>query len=77
MITDPDFFHAWETEQAGRDSLSFEQKRQLVEAMYQLARKFGHFTEEDMLEGLDATVAMAEYMSANVRAPAQSHRPRT
>ncbi len=77
MITNPGLLDAWEAEEQAADRLSFEQKRHLVEAMYQLARQHGHFTSRDMLEGLEATLAMASYMSANVRPPAESGRPRT
>ncbi len=76
MITNPDLLADWEAQQQASDNLTFEQKRRLVEAMYQLARQQGHFTSEDMLEGLEATLAMATYMSANVRPPAELDRPR-
>ena len=76
MITDPSLLASWEAEEQAADSLTFEQKRRLLEAMYQLARQFGHFTSGDILEGLESTVAMASYMNANVRPPAEFDRPR-
>ena len=77
MIKDPGLLASWEAEEQAADSLTFEQKRRLVEGMYQLARQFGHFTSSDMLEGLEATLTMASQMSANVRPPAELDRPRS
>jgi len=77
MITDPGILASWESEEQAADSLTFEQKRRLVEGMYQLARQFGHFTVSDMLEGLDSTLTMASHMSANVRPPSELDRPRS
>ena len=66
MITDPGYLASWEAEEQAADALTFDQKRGLVEGMYQLARQFGHFTSRDVLGGLESTLTMASQMSANV-----------
>jgi hypothetical protein len=45
--------------------------------MYQHARRFGHFDGRDMLEGIETTIGMATYMSADVRPASDRNRPRT
>ncbi|HEX9022424.1 MAG TPA: hypothetical protein VF799_01150 [Geobacteraceae bacterium] len=75
MITNRALLAAWEAQEQAADTLSFEQKRRLVEAMYQLARHMGHFTDKDVLEGLDTRVTLATYVNAHVRQPAVIHRP--
>ena len=76
MITDSAFLAAWEAQEQAADTLSFEQKRRLVEAMYQLARQMGHFTEKDLLEGLETRLTIATYLNAHVRPAAGNNRPR-
>jgi len=76
MITDADLLASWEAHQQAVDPLTFEQKRRLVESMYQLARLHGHFRSADLLEGLNSTLAMASYMNANVRPPSEFDRSR-
>ncbi len=66
MIINPTLLAAWEAQEQAADTLSFEQKRRLVEAMYQLARHLGHFTDKDMLEGLETKLKMATYLNAHV-----------
>ncbi len=66
MITNPILLATWKAQEEAADTLSFEQKRRLVEAMYQLARHLGHFTDKDMLEGLETKLKLATYLNAHV-----------
>jgi hypothetical protein len=77
MVTNPAVLAAWEAQDQANDTLTFDQKRRLLGAMYQHARRFGHFDGRDMLEGIETTIGMATYMSADVRPASDRNRPRT
>ncbi len=45
--------------------LTFEQKLHLMESMYELARRFGYFTRERILEGIEDDIEIARILNAN------------
>ncbi|MGD0337333.1 MAG: hypothetical protein ABSB78_00945 [Bacteroidota bacterium] len=46
--------------------LTLEQKFELLESMYQLARQFGHFTSERLLDGIEHDIELTRILNANV-----------
>ena len=44
--------------------LSLEKKFELMDSMYRLARQFGHFTKERILEGIENDIELARILNA-------------
>ena len=49
--------------------LSLEEKFAILNALYEEARLFGHFRQDDLLLGLDDDVRLAAMLNANVSDP--------
>jgi hypothetical protein len=66
MIKDAPYLdQAKRTSLAGQN-LSLDRKFDILNALYEEARLFGHFQESDILAGLDHVVRLAAILNANV-----------
>lgn len=66
MQKDPEAFEEFEREFVKQHPLTLEQKYALLDAMYDLAVQFGHFTENNILDGIEQDIALAKALNANV-----------
>ena len=69
VIKNPSFYAAFKARTLARQPLSLDQKYEILEALYQEARRLGSFGKHDMLLGLDADVRLAATLNANVSSP--------
>jgi hypothetical protein len=74
MITNPERLAAFEAASRAKDKLSLDQKYAILEALYQEARSMGHFTQEDILEGIEVDIRIAAALNANVPIPPRKDR---
>jgi hypothetical protein len=51
--------------------LTLEQKFEILESMYLLARQFGHFTPGTLLDGIEQDIELARILNANVSVAAR------
>jgi len=59
MITNPQILEAFEREVQRSENLTFAQKLALLESMYELARRFGHFRSDRILDRIDHKIRVA------------------
>ncbi len=53
--------------------LTLDQKFELLESMYQMAKLFGHFTFERLLDGIEHDIELTRILNANITvAPLQN-----
>lgn len=71
MITGHKEIEKFEKEFSIKDPLTLDQKFILLELLYNQARQFGHFTELDLLDGLDDDVELARKLNINVSIPSR------
>ena len=66
MITDHKEIEKFEKEFNAKDPLTLDQKFCLLDSLYAQARQLGHFTDRDLLDGLDDDVEFARKLNINV-----------
>lgn len=71
MITDISVIQEFEKEFGKSDQMSLEQKFALMESLYEHARRLGHFSDEDLLEGLDDDIDLARKLNTHVPIPSR------
>lgn len=71
MITDYKEVEKFEKEFGMKEPLTLDQKFTLLESLYKQARQLGHFTEQDLLDGLDDDVELARKLNINVSIPSR------
>jgi hypothetical protein len=74
MITNPERVAAFEAASRAKDNLSLAQKYAILESLYQEARIMGHFTENDILEGIEVDIRLAAVLNGNVPVPPRKDR---
>jgi hypothetical protein len=74
MITNPERLAAFEAASRAKDNLSLDQKYAILESLYQEARSMGHFTQKDILEGIEVDIRIAAALNANVPIPPRKDR---
>ena len=50
-------------------NLTVKQRFAILEGLYALARRFGHFKQEDILKGIENDIWLAKALNADVRVP--------
>ncbi len=71
MITDHKEVEKFEKEFGIKEPLTLSQKFALLDSLYNQARQLGHFTEQDLLDGLDDDVELARKLNINVSIPSR------
>lgn len=66
MVTNSHILEAFEREFQRSEILSLSEKYALLDGMYDLALRLGHFTPERALEGLDETIQFAKALNSLV-----------
>jgi hypothetical protein len=66
MITDSKLILKFEKEFSAKDLLSLDQKFNIIESLYRQSCSFGHFTNADLLDGLEVDVELARKLNINV-----------
>ncbi len=56
------FIHDFER----KHPMNLEQKFNLYDSMYDLAKQFGHFTPEKIMDGIDNVIMLAKRLNKNV-----------
>jgi hypothetical protein len=74
VITDPKRLSAFEAASRAKDNLSLAQKYAILEGLYQEARSMGHFTQDDILEGIHGDIRLAALLNGNVPIPPRKDR---
>jgi hypothetical protein len=69
MITNPTLYATAKARALAEEPLTLEDKYRILEALYQEARRLGHFREADLLVGLDDVIRLAAALNANVSRP--------
>jgi hypothetical protein len=69
VITDPATYSASKARALAAESLSLEAKFNILEALYDEARRLGSFGEHDLLLGLEDDIRLAALLNANVSNP--------
>ncbi len=71
MIKDPAYLERMKRTWLAGENLSLDQKFEIMNALYEEARMFGHFQGRDILAGLDHVVRIAAILNANVSNPSR------
>lgn len=71
MITDHKEVEKFEKDFGIKEALTLSQKFTLLESLYNQARQLGHFTDRDLLDGLDDDVELARKLNINVPNPSR------
>lgn len=66
MVTNAHIVDRFEKDFAGKEILTIEQKFALLTALYRQACSLGHFTESDILDGLDTDIELAHILNTHV-----------
>ena len=66
VITNPHILEAFERDFQRSEALSLNEKYAQLDGMYELAFRFGHFSRERALEGLDETIQFAKALNSLV-----------
>ena len=66
MITDHKEIERFEKEFNRKELLTLDQKFILLDSLYEHARSLGHFSDLDLLDGLDDDVELARKLNINV-----------
>jgi len=69
MITNPEIVRQAEMEYLRNEKLSVQQRFAILEGLYQLAVKAGHFRPEQILDGIENDIALAKALNTDVRIP--------
>jgi len=67
MVTNPHLLDAFEREITRTNSLTLNQRFRILDGMYELARIFGHFRQDRVLEGIEHDIEMAKILNENVQ----------
>jgi len=63
MIKNPDIFRRFEEKWIAGQKPDFEENLRLLDGMYELARKFGHFSGSNPLEGIEKNIRIASILN--------------
>ncbi len=66
MITNPEKYTEFDAKSRAADHLSLEMKYRILDSLYEEARRFGHFTEKDLLSGLEDDIRLAAILNTDV-----------
>jgi hypothetical protein len=69
MIKNYDEVRRMEEQFLREENLSVEQRFAILEGLYRLAKRFGHFKQEDIMEGIENDIWLAKALNADVRVP--------
>jgi hypothetical protein len=67
MVTNPHLLDAFEREITRTNSLTLNQRFRILDGMYELARTFGHFSHDRVLEGIEHDIEMAKILNEYVQ----------
>jgi len=71
MIKNPTSYNEIKKRSLASEPIDLHQKYVILESLYNEARKLGKFDEQDILQGLDDDVRLAEALNASVRKPSR------
>ncbi len=71
MITRPDILERFERDLQRKEHLTLYEKLALLDGMYELAVKLGHFRRENALEGIEFDIQLAARLNSLV--PKNTH----
>jgi hypothetical protein len=63
MITNYHLVEEFEREYRRNEHLTLEQKFAILDDLYELARQFGHFSDKNILDGIEHDIRLAQIMS--------------
>jgi hypothetical protein len=66
MITNPAGYAMFKRRSSAEEVLDLSEKYEILEALYREARQLGHFSQHDLLLGLEDDVRLAAALNANV-----------
>jgi hypothetical protein len=69
MINDRSRLSSQDAFSRASDNLSLSQKYKILESLYHEARMMGHFTMDDLLNGIEADIHLAAVLNKNVSGP--------
>jgi len=69
MIKDYKALRKFEEEFLRQEKLSVEQRFAILQGLYELAVQFGHFRNENILDGIEHDIALAKAVNADVSIP--------
>jgi len=69
MITNPELVRQFEDEYLRKEELTAQQRFAILEGVYRLAVKAGHFRPEQILDGIENDIALAKALNSDVRIP--------
>ncbi len=69
MIKNYDEVRRFEEQYLREENLSVEQRFAILEGLYKLAVRFGHFKQEHILDGIEHDIRLAEALNTDVRIP--------
>jgi hypothetical protein len=69
MITNPEKYEQFDRRSRAGDQLTLEMKYRILNALYEEARRLGHFSGANPLEGIEEDIRLAALLSVDVRKP--------
>ena len=69
MITNPEELEKFEADYLRRENLTLEQRFAILDGLYEMARLFGHFSVEGVLDGIEDDIELAKSLNTNVPIP--------
>ena len=69
MIKNPDEVRRFEEQYLRKENLSVQQRFAILDGLYELAVRFGHFKQEDIMEGIENDIWLAKALNTEVTAP--------
>jgi hypothetical protein len=69
MINNYDIVRKFEEEFLLQEALSLEQRFAILQGLYELAVQFGHFRNQNILDGIEHDIALAKALNENVSIP--------
>ncbi len=69
MIKNYDEVRKFEEQFLSEENLTVKQRFAILEGLYKLAVRFGHFKQEDIMEGIENDIWLAKALNTDVRIP--------
>jgi hypothetical protein len=69
VIKNPDEVRRFEEQYLREENLSVQQRFAILDGLYELAVLFGHFKQEDIMEGIENDIWLAKALNTDVRIP--------
>jgi hypothetical protein len=69
VIKNPEEVRRFEEQYQLKENLSVHQRFEILDGLYEIAVRFGHFKQDDILDGIENDIWLAKALNTDVRIP--------